>query len=434
MYNHFLSLDFWRYEDKETSDLYERAQNFSQFFSWIFDGVSRVFTQVIIVITGVAALIAVNAWLALVVFIAVIPSIYVQFRLSRLQISQWNENVDTRRQLNMIEWNLFRPENIAELRLYGLVRHFLTFRQKLRDKDEKERIEFQKKFLPRQVLSHFLQSFVEIGALVWVTLEIAAKSQPIGQFVYVQQVASRVFSGINGFISTLSSIDEDVANLFDYTRFMELEELSANGKALRETPQKIEVKGVYFQYPQQETVVLKDISLTIRQHEHVAIVGENGAGKSTLIKLISGLYMPTKGEILLDGVATSDVSIQDWHRALSVLSQDFIQYRFTTARDNVLYGDINKNDTEAYDEALNAAEASGFVKKLSNGDKTYMDIWVFVVIFQRMLNGKANLVNDISVLIFNAFWINSYFRHVRSYFLKLTRRVNALNSNCTRRL
>lgn len=376
MYSHFLNLDFWRYEDKETSDLYERAQNFSQFFSWIFDRVSQVFSQAVIVITGIVALVAVNIWLALVILIAIIPSVYVQFRLSRLQIDQWNKNVDTRRQVNMIEWSLFQPENIAELRLYGLVKNFLNLRQDLRDKDERERIEFQKKFLPKQIISDFLQSFVEIGSLVWVTFEIAAHHQPIGQFVYVQQVVSRVFGGINGFVSTLSSIDEDIANLFDYTRFMELEELATNGHALSISPKEIKLSNVFFHYPQQSAMVIKDVSLTIREHQHVAIVGENGAGKSTLIKLICGLYMPTKGEIKLDNMPIQDISIQDWHRALSVLAQDFIQYRFATARDNVLFGDINKNSEKIYDESLESAEASGFVKKLSNGDKTYMDSWI----------------------------------------------------------
>lgn len=376
MYEHFLSLEFWRYEDKETTDLYERARNFAQFFSWIFDRLSTVLSEAIIVVAGLLALLYVNAWLALIVLVAVGPTVYIQFKLSRLQIDQWNKNVDTRRQINMIEWNLFQPEHIIELRLYGLIKHLLGLRQKWRDKDEKGRIEFERQYLGRRIMADALQSAVEIGALIWVTFEIVAHRQPIGQFVYVQQVLSRVMGGVSGFISTLSSIDEDVANLFDYQRFMELSEFIGGEVSMLDAPQEISIQNVSFAYPHQKREVLNDISLTIRKGEHVAIVGENGAGKSTLIKLISGLYKPKKGEILVDGEQLSNITIENWHRNIAVLTQNFLDFGFATARDNVLFGDVNKQNEDLYKESLVAAEAADFVKKLPYGDRTLMDSWI----------------------------------------------------------
>lgn len=376
MYEHFLSLEFWRYEDKETTDLYERARNFAQFFTWIFDRLSTVLSEAIVVVTGLIALLYVNAWLALVVLVAVGPTVYIQFKLSRLQIEQWNKNVDTRRQINMIEWNLFQPEHIIELRLYGLVKHLLGLRQKWRDKDEKGRIEFERQYLGRRIMADALQSAVEIGALIWVTFEIVGHRQPIGQFVYVQQVLSRVMGGVSGFISTLSSIDEDVANLFDYQRFMELTEFIGGEGKLPDSPEEISIQNVSFVYPHQKHDVLHDISLTIRKGEHVAIVGENGAGKSTLIKLISGLYHPKQGQLLIDGLPLDSIAIGDWHKRIAVLAQNFLDFGFATARENVLFGDIDKQDEQLYRESLAAAEAADFVKKLPYGDRTYMDSWI----------------------------------------------------------
>ncbi len=376
MYEHFLSLEFWRYEDKETTDLYERARNFAQFFTWIFDRLSTVLSEAIVVVTGLIALLYVNGWLALVVLVAVGPTVYIQFKLSRLQIEQWNKNVDTRRQINMIEWNLFQPEHIIELRLYGLVKHLLGLRQKWRDKDEKGRIEFERQYLGRRIMADALQSAVEIGALIWVTFEIVGHRQPIGQFVYVQQVLSRVMGGVSGFISTLSSIDEDVANLFDYQRFMELTEFVGGEDGLTDSPEEISIQNVSFAYPHQKHDVLHDISLTIRKGEHVAIVGENGAGKSTLIKLISGLYRPKQGQVLVDGLPLDSVAIGDWHQRIAVLAQNFLDFGFATARENVLFGDVDKQDEQLYRESLAAAEAADFVKKLPYGDRTYMDSWI----------------------------------------------------------
>lgn len=376
MYEHFLGLEFWRYEDKKTTDLYERAQNFAQFFSWIFDRLSTVLSEAIVVITGLLALLYVNGWLALIVLVAVGPTVYIQFKLSRLQIQQWNTNVDTRRQINMIEWNLFQPEHIIELRLYGLVKYLLKLRQKWRDKDEKERIEFERQYLGKRILADVLQSAVVIGSLIWVTFEIVAHRQPIGQFIYVEQVLSRVMGGVNGFISTLSSIDEDIANLFDYQQFMELAEFAGGEARVLDAPEEISIQNVSFTYPHQKRSVLHDISLTIRKGEHIAIVGENGAGKSTLIKLISGLYKPRQGEIVVDGQSLSTVAIDDWHRQIAVLAQNFLDFGFATARDNVLFGDVEKQDEDLYRESLSAAEAAEFVKKLPYGDRTFMDSWI----------------------------------------------------------
>ena len=147
MYEHFLSLDFWRYDDKTTADLYQRARKFAQFFPYIFERLSSLITAIVSLIAGIIALVLVNWWVALIALGAIVPSLYIQLRLSRLQTQHWNKNVEARRVVNWIEWGIMQPEKIAELRLYGIVRHLLDLRQRMRDKDEKER--FSKYILER---------------------------------------------------------------------------------------------------------------------------------------------------------------------------------------------------------------------------------------------------------------------------------------------
>ncbi|HMR72774.1 MAG TPA: ABC transporter ATP-binding protein, partial [Candidatus Saccharibacteria bacterium] len=128
MYEHFLGLEFWRYDDKTTIDLYDKAQKFAQFFAWVFDRLASIISQLITMVASIAALTVINGWLALAVFIAIIPGVYFQFKLSRAEIAHWNDNVETRRAKNMIEWNLLQPQSATELRLYGLVKYLLTLR------------------------------------------------------------------------------------------------------------------------------------------------------------------------------------------------------------------------------------------------------------------------------------------------------------------
>ncbi len=376
MYEHFLRLDFWRYDDKDTVDMYEKARKFSQFFPYIFERLSSFVTAVISMVAGVVALIFVSWWLALIALVAIVPGVYIQLRLSRMQTQHWNKNIEARRVVNWIEWGIMQPEKIAELRLYGLVRHLLDLRQTMRDKDEKTRIEFERSFIWKRLGADIFEAAAEIIALVWITLQIIAHRQPIGQFIYVQQVVSRALGGASSLISSISSIDEDIANLFDYQRFMELPEGIKNGIQLTGAPETIEVQDVSFHYPQTKRTVLKHVSFSVKRGERIAIVGENGAGKTTLVKILVGLYQPSDGRVLLDTLPLPSIAIADWHAQLGVLSQDFVKYDFADAKRNITFGDTTHAFSEArLKTAIETAEA-GFLYKLPRGLQTFVDQWM----------------------------------------------------------
>lgn len=377
LYEQFLALEFWRYDDKKTADLFDKSKQFANFFGYVFDNLAYIFTALVSMLAGLIALWLVSWWLGLILLAALLPGVIIQLKLSRAQTKHWNSNVETRRMKDMIEWNMFRVTTIAELRLYGLVRHLLNLRMKLRDKDEKQRIEFERKYIGKQLAADVLEAAAEVISLLYITLQIIAHAQPIGQFLYVQQIVSRALGGGRSFVTQIANIDGDIANLFDYNEFMGLPRAAHRPERLKTIPSQIQIEHVSFHYPGNERLVLNDVNLTIKQGQHVAIVGENGAGKSTLIKIILGLYAPTKGRILLDDVDLSQVNTDDWHKNIGVLQQDFIEYSFTTARDNVLLGDVmHPVSTERFDEALKAAEAREFLEKLPKGLDTHVNQWM----------------------------------------------------------
>ena len=377
MYEHFHEIDFWRYDDKKTADVYDKAQQFAKFFPYVFDRLANILTQLITMVAGLAALVFVSWWLGLIMLVAVIPGIVIQFRLSRASTKHWKDNVETRRGQTMIEWQILQPRFMAELRLYGIVRYLLDMRIQLRDKDERARIEFERKYIGKKLGGDVLEAGAEVVALFWTAMQIINHLQPIGQFLYVQQIVSRTLGGVSALVGTLSSIDEDIANLFDYNEFMALPSQSAGKSQLQQVPDLIKVDHVSFHYPTAETKVLDDVSLEIYRGQHVAIVGENGAGKSTLIKLLTGLYTPTTGAIRLDDVPLREIDVSSWHKYLGVLQQDFISYGFATAKDNVYFGDTSVAfDQARYDVALDKAEARDFLAKLPKGANSYVNPWM----------------------------------------------------------
>lgn len=389
MYEHFLNLDFWRYDDKKTADTYEKAQQFARMFPYVFDRLTNIITQFITMVAGIIALTIVSWWLGLIAIAAIIPGLIIQLRLSKASSQHWKENIETRRTQGMIEWQILQPRLMAELRLYGIVRYLLDLRMKMRDKDEKTRIEFERSYIGKKLAADVLEAGAEVVALLWTAMQIIAGSQPIGQFIYVQQIVSRALSGANSLVSTISTIDEDVSNLYEYQEFMELPIATMGKTKLRKMPERIVFSNVSFNYPQHDSFVLKNINLEITAGQHIAIVGENGAGKSTMVKLLTGLYAPTQGAIRLDETALSSISIASWHSYLSVLQQDFIQYGFATAKDNVWYGDtLRPFDKHRFDQAMNQAEASKFVSKLSRGEESYVHQW--------MEDSEGNVGTDLS--------------------------------------
>ncbi|QDG89115.1 ABC transporter ATP-binding protein [Pseudarthrobacter sp. NIBRBAC000502770] len=377
MYERFLALEFWRYDDKETVDLYDRAKRFSDSYARVLDRIAAIFTQLISVILAIGALLLVSWWIAVIVLVAIVPSVYLQFKLSREQIAHWNTQVDSRRQRRMIETNLLRPQHIAEMRLYGIVSFLMDLRSRLRDADERRRLDYQRRYIPRQLAADALQYGAEVVSLIWVVGQIIARAAPVGQFLYVQQIVSRALSTANNLVSSLSSIDEDLANLKDYELFMAMPVHSEHAPPLLEAPREIELKDIRFTYTGSDIEVIRGISLTIRRGQHIAIVGENGAGKSTLIRILAGLYRPDSGQVLLGGVDLAAVDVTSWHRHLAVLSQEFLKYEFATAAENIYFGDVDSaRDDERIRRAASDAEALEFINRLPNGLDNHVSNWM----------------------------------------------------------
>ncbi len=377
MYEKFLALDFWRYEDKSTKDTYDKAQQFANFYSYVFDQLASIFSQLFSVITAIIALFVFVPWVGVVTLIALAPGIYLQIKLSRAQVDLWNGNVVARRSQSDIEWNLLTPTSITELRLNGLVRYLLELRAKYREKDELGRLRLEKKYLSKQIISSGLETFAELISLIWITLEIIARRQPIGQFLYVQQIVSRAIGSSNAFASSLARIDEDIAQMFEYQKFMSLDVAAMRPIQEINVPATIRFDHVSFHYHGSHKLVLHDIDLTIKRGENIAVVGENGAGKSTLIKLLIGLYEPTKGNIYLDDTQLTDIRHDAWHRYIGLLQQSYLEFNFATLRDNVYFGDVSQPfDESRYRIALRDAEAKDFINELKHKDDTYASKWI----------------------------------------------------------
>lgn len=161
---------------------------------------------------------------------------------------------------------------------------------------------------------------------------------------------------VGGVLSQFRMIQRDSAFLVIARDFLSLESEKDTGRSLPKESLHIEFQDVHFAYPGSEHEVLRGINCSFSEGDRLALVGLNGAGKSTMLKLLMGIFQPTKGRILVNGIDLADIKPSAWRRALSVMSQDVIRFD-DTIREQIIYGDYSKTVDESRLER--SIEASG---------------------------------------------------------------------------
>jgi len=221
-----------------------------------------------------------------------------------------------------------------------------------------------------------LGKFIQFGAFIYTQYlnlsRVLAGTLSIGNFALIFQQSLNLTLGAEEILSMYSSMSARNKYIDKYYEFMDTPKVINSlekPQPLPKTPLPavIEFKNVTFKYPGTKRSILKNFNLTIGSGEKVALVGENGAGKTTIIKLLLRFYDVTEGEILINGVNIKDINLDDWHKLVGALFQDFIKYQFSF-KENVYIGDLSKtNDEVLLKEAISKSGASTYINDLPEG-------------------------------------------------------------------
>ena len=197
----------------------------------------------------------------------------------------------------------------------------------------------------------------------------------IGNYSYYTGALTSITAGVSTLIASTATIYEGTLFIDNMITFMKEEPtviplLEEPIKPTRHVPHTIEFKNVSFRYPGAEKDVIHNVDLKFSAGDTVVLVGLNGAGKTTLIKLLTRLYDPTKGQILLDGVDLRNYDVKELYDIFGIIFQDFGKYA-VSVRENIMYGDVRKemNEEEIKKAALGSS-ADGFIQNLPDGYDT----------------------------------------------------------------
>lgn len=194
-------------------------------------------------------------------------------------------------------------------------------------------------------------SVAEVGAVLATLMMIYGKMNELFNFQ---------LSGISESYNGLYNLH----SILEYTKGEKREKIVTNNIT-------ISIDNASFKYPNKEIETLKDISLEIIPGEVIAIVGENGSGKTTLSKLIAGIYKPTKGDILYNGISIGKLDLRSVYDNETIVFQDFKKYPLTIL-ENIKISDVNNTSEGRINDVLNELELNKMLEKLDKGSDTLL--------------------------------------------------------------
>jgi len=373
-----LTLQLANFEDSEFYDKLTQARREAS--SRPLSLVNRTFglVQNAISLTSYAVLLfAFSPWAVVILIGAGLPSFFAEAKFSgdAFRLFRWR-SPETRMQM-YLETVIAREDGVKEVKLFQLGPRLL---QRYRDIFNKLFVEDRRLTLRRDgwgFVLGLLSTTAFYGAYAWIVITTMNGEITLGAMTMYLVLFRQGQTAVAASLSAISGMYEDnlyLSNLYDYlgqavpTRLGDAKHGPEPGRGL-------EFKNVSFTYPGSTTKALANVSFQISPGESLALVGENGSGKTTLIKLLTRLYDPTDGEIILDGLDLQNWDVEALRQRIGVIFQDFGRYQFSVG-ENIGAGDVRYiDDAERWAAAAKTGMAAPFIEDMPDGYNTQLGRW-----------------------------------------------------------
>ena len=342
---HAAELDVIAYEDPVYYDRLERARVQATDRLAMIQSLGRLVQQVITAVSMSVSIMLFSPWLMLLLIAGVVPAFLGETHFAFLGYAKNFRQTPIRRQLDYLRQVGGSREAAKELRLFGLS-HFLTDRfTKLSDEIYEENVALSRRKLAAGAVLSVIGTMGYYSAYAFVIWRTVQGQLTIGTLTFLAGAILQASSNIQQTFSTLSGIADQALFLTDLLAFFDMRPTITSKPNALPAPRPIrrgfEFRNVSFAYPGSPRLILNGLNFHLHPAERVALIGENGQGKTTIVKLITRLYDPTDGQILLDGIDLREYDLEDLYREIGVIFQDFMRYEMT-ARENIAVGKIEE--------------------------------------------------------------------------------------------
>ena len=373
-----LKLDLVHFEDSEFYDKMTRARReaSSRPLSLVSSTFSIVQNAISLVTYG-GLLLKFSFWAVAVLLISAVPAFVAETRFAGEAFRLFRWRAPETREQTYLETLIAREDFAKEVQLYQLgsmlLERYRSIFQRLYGEDRNLTI--------RRGVWGYLLSLLSTAAFyfayAWIVVEAIAGKISLGDMTMYLMVFRQGQTTFSGTLTSIGGMYEDNLYLSNLYEFLEQPLPKPGGKAsFGLIPgDGIRFENVSFKYPGSLQPALKNLSLHLIPGEKLAIVGENGSGKTTLIKLLTRLYTPDAGRILLDGLDLQQWDIEVLHKRIGVIFQNFVRYQFTVG-ENIGVGDVEHLEDKArWQTSAEKGMAQPFIEQLPERFQTQLGRW-----------------------------------------------------------
>lgn len=387
-------------ESYNTREIYHHCEEFYRSDHSSSTEFIKILNQICIcilgIITSLSILYKVDAIIILLIFFTCIIELFSLYILNKRERIIKNKQNIIFSKFNYY-YNLSKDNSgRKDLKIYGFSNQFIYIMAHLILDCEKLVANYTKTSISISGTRALLNLFREIIGYVYLVYLVFVNKITISDFIFYFGIITGFSNWIVSLVYYSSSMSRCCYDCQKYRDFIEIKNDSAFDKTNITTVNTIEFKNVNFSYPDSKNSTITNLSFKINKGERIAIVGKNGSGKTTIIKLLCGLYSPTKGEILINGKPQISTQI------FSPVFQDYSFLPMTIAENIAVTSEYDK--TKLYD-AFEKAGILDKIKSLKDKENTYMikEIYKNAADFsggekQKLLLAKA-IYKDAPVLI-----------------------------------
>lgn len=371
-----IQLDLAHFESSEFYDILSRAQKSGSAYPVrVLTALRSLFGQVVSFASLLGLLIQFHGLAVLALILTSLPAFWIGIRFSARRFWMMRRETQAGRLADYLQQVLTYPEFAKEVRIFNLGRHLQHQWRDIRSDFNRKSANLARRYVMMRGTSGTLSNLGFYGAFVWILVQTVRGRITLGDFTMYTGAFTQAQSLLPSILETIAQIYEFNLYVSQYFEFLQLTPHIFNGSDPKPFPtpirQGLVLKDVSFAYPGTDTPIVKDLTLTVRPNENIALVGRNGAGKTTLLKLITRLYDVTSGEITLDGIPLSQISLAELRQNIGVLSQDFARYQLKV-QDNIGFGNLSA--IEQRDRIEQAAENAGAADLISELDQGYSTV------------------------------------------------------------
>jgi ABC-type multidrug transport system fused ATPase/permease subunit len=372
----FMTQRYQNLEDKDVMDCYQKAGNATNNNNNGVEGMMHVMenfaTNLAVVIVGLVIMGTLSVPIVTGMALIAVFNFVVKNHTNKVCKKRiWDPLATWWRKDGYMSYTFTDFSAAKDIRMYGLKDYLIGKYREL----SKERLAAQKENELRWwvcgLIGNALWLIAESGLYAWLIYSVINKDLSIGNFTLYLGSAATFFNNVLAILDRVNDLLARSREVDDFRSFMDIDsDIEEGGKSVPKSDKyEFTFEDVWFKYPGAENFALKNLTLTVKAGEKLAVVGLNGAGKTTFIKLLLRLYEPTQGRILLNGTDISEYNRQEYYRLFSPVFQEVCLFAFPLYL-NVSMSTVADTDKEKAIRCLEDAGMAEKLRELKNGADT----------------------------------------------------------------